>query len=240
MFKPRNSGTTFYCFSPPVMVTTFAVEVIMAVYTLVRYKMNEIGRLVVAALFFLALFQLSEYFVCGGAGLSAMHWSRIGYVAITTLPPLGLHMLYVLAGEKRRRLVAAAYLSMIGFIVYFLTISTAFRGYHCTGNYVIFQLGDRASIMYGFYYYGWLMATLALAMRWHGQHSGDEPEQKRTRRTITALIIGYLVFLVPTALANSVNPATRRGIPSIMCGFAVLFALILVFYILPRTAKRRS
>jgi len=52
-------------------------------------------------------------------------------------------------------------------------------------------------------------------------------------------MVGYLVFLVPTALAYSVSPATRRGIPSIMCGFAVLFALILTLYVLPLAATRR-
>jgi len=54
------------------------------------------------------------------------------------------------------------------------------------------------------------------------------------------LVLGYLVFLIPTALANSVKPETRRGIPSIMCGFAVLYAIILALYILPKVGARRT
>lgn len=236
MKKSQGEGTKLYCFSPPVMLATFVVETTLAAYTLWRYKLSTMTRLTVAMFFFLGLFQLSEYFVCGGAGLTAQHWSRIGYVAITMLPPLGLHVLHEIAHKKRPWLAWLAYATGAGFIVYFLAWSSAFRGYACTGNYVIFQLGERASLLYGLYYYGWLAAAMALGMRWHGQAT-----DKQQKRSIIALIIGYLVFLVPTAVVNSIDPATRRGIPSIMCGFAVLFALILGFYILPKAnagAKR--
>lgn len=241
MFKSLSSGNRLNCFSPPVMIATFAIEIIMAIYTVVRFKMSVVTRLVVATLFFLALFQLSEYYVCGGMGMSAVHWSRTGYVAITTLPPLGLHLLHVLAGKKKRKLVVISYMTMLGFMVYFLTISNAFRGYECTGNYVIFQLGERAAIMYGYYYYGWLLAAMSLGVRWLGELLKTETDESRKKRNvIRGLIVGYLVFLVPTGVANSINPATRRGIPSIMCGFAVLFAFILTFYILPRAAQAKK
>lgn len=226
------------CFSPPVMLATFLIEMALAGLMLWRYKMNNAARIIVVALVCLATFQLAEYFVCGGVG--PVGWSRIGYVAITALPPLGLHLMYVLAGKKKYKLPIFAYVTMVGFMIYFVAIESAFRGQECTGNYVIFQLGERASIMYGFYYYGWLLAALSLGMRWVGQLQGVVKEIKIRRRTIKALMIGYAVFLVPTAVANSINPETRRGIPSIMCGFAVLFALILALYILPMASRRRT
>lgn len=234
MNKHNRQGTKLYCFSPPVMVATFVIEITLAVYTIVRYKMTLITRLAVATLFFLALFQMSEYFVCGGAGLSAEHWSRIGYASITMLPPLGLHLLHAIAERKRHWwMVWLAYALAAGFIVYFLCWNQAFRGYACTGNYVIFQLGERASLMYGAYYYSWLAAALALGMRWHAQSVGN----KDMRKAIIALIVGYLVFLIPTAVVNSIDPNTRRGIPSIMCGFAVIFVIIIVVYILPHANR---
>jgi hypothetical protein len=48
------------------------------------------------------------------------------------------------------------------------------------------------------------------------------------------MVLAYLSLLVPTTTVNLINPETVRGIPSIMCGFAVIFALILGLYILPR------
>jgi hypothetical protein len=46
--------------------------------------------------------------------------------------------------------------------------------------------------------------------------------------------IGYISFMLPTVLAVIRYPSASSGIPSIMCGFAVLLALILVLFVLPR------
>jgi hypothetical protein len=235
----RRQSTQFNCFSPPVMLATLIIEFVLAAYTVARYKMNTLVRLATITLVSLATFQLAEYFVCTGYGLHAQQWSRVGFVAITALPPLGLHIMHELAGKPRRRLVAAAYASMAGFMVFFLTYHAAFIGHQCTGNYVIFQIGDSMAGLYGLYYYGWLFAGVSLGFHWTSQLAKKGAATKL--QTVKGLIIGYLVFLVPTALANTVRPETRRGIPSIMCGFAVIFALILALYILPKAApaKRR-
>lgn len=211
----------------------------MAVYTLWRYKLEPVTRLIVLSLAMLALFQLCEYYDCTGWGVTATDWSRLGYAAITTLPPLGLHLLHRLAGKREGKAVAVAYLSMVGFIGYFLLMPHVFQGYQCTGNYVIFQLSQHASWAYSIYYYGWLFTAIGLGMRWSNQLSQKGKKVLLRLRTVQGLVIGYLVFLVPTALANTVRPETRSGIPSIMCGFAVLFALILTFYILPRSTHAR-
>jgi len=222
------------------MLATFTIETILAAYTLVRYKLDALGRLTILTLLGLAAFQLCEYHVCGGWGVRASEWSRAGYVAISLLPPLGLHMLHVLADKAKRRLVTCSYLTMAAFIAYFTVVPHVFRGYACTGNYVIFQIGMRPALAYGVYYYGWLATSITLGVRWSLQlkHKGKKAESRMF--AVQALVLGYLIFLVPTALANSVKPETRRGIPSIMCGFAVLFALILALYILPKLGKRRA
>lgn len=235
----KPGSTQLNCFSPPVMLATFAIETVLALYTLWRYKLDSFARLAVAMLGFLALFQLSEYFVCGGMGLTAEHWARTGYVAITMLPPLGLHMLYLIMKRPGRRLVYAAYASAAAFIAFFLGYGDAFTGYQCTGNYVIFQLATHSGMLYGMYYYGWLLAVLVLGWRWT-QRLKPTKANLPSILGARALMVGYLVFLVPTAIANTVKPETRRGIPSIMCGFAVLFAVILTVYILPKVARKRS
>lgn len=221
------------------MLATLILETAMAVYTLWRYKLNPLTRLIVLLLVTLAVFQLSEYFVCTGYGLHAEQWSRLGYVAITMLPALGLHLLHILAGKAQRKLVLVAYASMVGFVAYFLSYHAAFIGHACTGNYVIFQIGLWPARFYGIYYYGWLLTSMVLGARWANNFKEEGNKARQRMQTVRALLIGYLVFLVPTALANTVSPATRRGIPSIMCGFAVLFAFILTFYILPQAAHHR-
>jgi hypothetical protein len=233
-------GIKFYCFSPPVMLVTLAVEVLLAVYAVARYKMTGLTKLVTLTMIALASFQLSEYFVCTGSAGHIEQWSRAGFVAITLLPPLGLHILHLIADKPGRKLVLIAYAIMAGFIAYFLLFESAFIGQKCTGNYVIFQLSHRASDLYGVYYYGWLFAALGLGFNWAGEMKAIGKKAALKLQAIRGLIVGYLVFLLPTALANTIRPETRRGIPSVMCGFAVLFALILVLYIAPRAADKRT
>lgn len=227
------------CFSPPVMVATLTIETVLAAYTTWRYKLTELTKLVVAMLLLLATFQLAEYHVCTGADQSAIPWSRLGFVAITALPPLGLHILHRLAGKKSRRLVNTAYATMAGFMVFFLVAPTVFTGHQCTGNYVIFQFSQMVTGIYSVYYFFWLGASLILGFKWANELKVKGKPAFSRLQTVRGLIVGYLIFLVPTALANTFRPQTSHGIPSVMCGFAVLMALILTLYIMPRAAEAR-
>ncbi len=97
----KQKGTQLNCFSPPVMLATLTIETLLALYTVWRYKMTPLTRLVVITLLALASFQLAEFFVCTGYGLHAEQWSRLGFIMIAVLPPLGLHIMHVLAGKPR-------------------------------------------------------------------------------------------------------------------------------------------
>jgi hypothetical protein len=231
----KRDENTFYCFSPPVMIATFIIEVSLAVYTLWRYKLTVISRLVALILLFLATFQLAEYMVCQGAYGNALAWSRIGYVAITFLPPLGLHLAQAITEAKSRWLVWAAYATAAAFAAFFLLVGGAINGHACLGNYVIFQVAHNSGALFGLYYYGLLL--LVLGTGWYYFRRTKEPAR---RRALGGLLIGYLVFIVPTVAVNLMNPNTVRGIPSIMCGFAVLLAVTLAFTVLPATVQRKK
>lgn len=222
------------------MLATLIIEFGLAAYAIWRYKLNITGRLVVLLLVGLASFQLAEYNVCAG-GANREAWSRFGFAAITALPPLGLHLMHVLAGKPKRQLVRVAYATMLAFMMYFLAYTGVFTGDKCTGNYVIFQLTDNATGLFSIYYYGWLATALVLGARWANQlmRGAKSQAQQRQLQAVRGLIVGYLVFLLPTGITNTINPETIHGIPSIMCGFAVLLALILGLYILPRAGQPR-
>jgi hypothetical protein len=236
----ERQGTQLNCFSPPVMLATLIIESCLAVYTLWRYKLDILTRLIVTMLVGLAVFQLAEYFVCTGIGSMAGPWSRVGFVAITALPSLGLHMMHVLAGKKQRRLVYSAYTVMGAFMAYFLISPGTFTGHQCTGNYVIFQFTANVTGTYSIYYFGWLLAGIGLGFRWANELKAKGKPKARQLQAVQGLILGYLVFLVPSALSMAVKPDVRRGIPSVLCGFAVLLALVLTLYILPRASQLKN
>jgi hypothetical protein len=235
LMSKHSSSTTFYCFSPPVMVATCVIEFSLFIYTLMRYKMSTVTRLACAMLLLLGVFQLSEFNVCGLSGTgSAAIWSRVGYVAITLLPPLGMHLIRVISGRGSKATVALAYASGLAFALVFGFSASAFQSHVCGGNYAIFQLQPPLGGLYFTYYYGWLIAGIFQSMYFSVQAS------KKVREALVMQAFGYLSFLLPTGIVNTINPQTIAGIPSIMCGFAVIYALILSFGIVPRVlAKRR-
>lgn len=219
-----------YCFSPPVMLATFFIEIICAMYVVFRYKLTPITRLAASLLVCLAVFQLAEWNVCEGSwGVDSLTWARIGYAAITLLPPLGIHLATRIAGQKQRVLVSVGYLSGIVFACIFLFVGHGMGSQECLGNYVIFSIAPWAVTPYIIYYYGWLAATVTYAWR-----AGTVMVKHSQKTALYALAIGYLFFILPTTAANIIDPTTVAGIPSIMCGFAVILAIILAGFVVPR------
>jgi hypothetical protein len=223
--------TTLFCFSPPVMIATFIIEIILLFAVVVRFGLKDtMHRLVAIVLLLLAVFQLAEYFVCGGLSLDARVWSRIGFVSIALLPALGLHLARVIAKRKTVKskvLVVLAYTNAFGWALLFGLSTYAFRSYECAGNYAIFQLRSPYGGQFFIYYNLWLLVGILASYFWAKQ------ADKTTRRRLYWLIIGYAAFMIPTGITNMVKPETIVGLPSIMCGFAILLAFILVFGVLP-------
>ncbi|MDB5163442.1 MAG: hypothetical protein JWS12_59 [Candidatus Saccharibacteria bacterium] len=224
MFKQTNK---LYCFSPPVMLATLVIEIGLAAYTVIRYRMTTLVRLATSMLLLLAVFQFAEYNVCGRSSASALVYSRLGYIAITLLPPLALHAVYAIAKRKTTALVWLAYACGLGFAVVFGFHTSAFAGHICAGNYAIFQLIHPIGGLYFAYYYFWVIVGIGLGLYF------SISSNQRTREALVLQVCGYLSFLLPTGIVNAVNPQTISGIPSVMCGFAVLYALILALGIIP-------
>lgn len=228
-----KKSTKLYCFSPPVMIATFLFEIAAMVYVLVRYKMNTTSRLVSALLLNLGLFQLAEFAVCTNNSLALLA-SRLGYVAITLLPPLGLHLVCTISMIKNKIWLYFSYLAAFLLSGYFLLAPNAFKSNECTGNYVIFQIGELQAVIYSFYYFGLIAATMMLALKYRKNSKG------RTRKALTWTLLAYLVFIIPVAIIIITHPDTREALPSILCGFAVFFAIILTFKISPIILKRKN
>lgn len=215
------------------MIATFLIEAALLVYTLVRHA-TPISRLIMATLACLATFQLAEYGICVEFGLSNELWARIGFIAITLLPPLGIHLISMISRRVSPMLVTFGYLAASVFIVGFAFRSGIFENIDCHGNYMIFNLHDNISPFYGLYYYGLLLFGIYLSAT-HARLTKKKP----IRQALHLQAIGYMSFLLPTAIVNTMSTDSLGGTPSIMCGFAVLYAFILVFGILPRVSTER-
>lgn len=229
----EKTTTALYCFSPPVMLATFAIEIGFAAYVVWRYMFTPITRLIVALLLLLATFQGTEFLLCGGFAVSGGTWSRIGYAAISLLPPLGIHLAYLLANKKPGLVVWFAYLTSVVFVGYFAFITQAISGHTCYANYVTFDTADGSTLPYTLYYYGWLFVGTFLTFNW------APTLDKHRKAALYALMAGYLALLVPTTTVTVLWDEAMAGIPSIMCGFAIILAGLLALKVAPESIKLR-
>lgn len=224
--KTKNSKQiTLYCFSPAVMLATFILEFGLAVYTFIRYSTTKFGRAAMFTLIFLGLFQLSEFQICDG-NLSLL-WSRVGLFAITMLPILGIYMISLL--DKKTWLLYLGYVLAIGFGLYFLLVPKPIEGAFCGGNYVIFSGPERLFKFYGYYYFGFLLLAI-----WESfQRIMSDPKHQLLKKILFWFVVGYMSFILPLTLVYVFIASARVAVASVMCGFAVIFALILALKIVP-------
>lgn len=220
----KNTSDTLFCFSPPVMLATFIIEFSLAAYTFIRFHTTKFSRLAIATLIFLGLFQIAEYQIC--SGVDPVFWSRIGFVAITLLPPLGIHLISLITGKYHYTRFAYSLAVLYSFI--FLFVPRAITGTVCGGNYVIFNTAQDLSWTYGIYYSGLLLLGLWEIIE--EMRVGN----KNNFSLLAWLAVGYCSFMVPMGIVYSLSPAARHAIPSIMCGFAVTLAVLLSMIIVPK------
>jgi hypothetical protein len=223
-YERIKSGSTLYCFSPLVMVLTFIIEILFAIYTFIKCIKNKSDIGIVLALLFLAIFQLSEYQICDGS--NKLLWSRIGLFAITFLPILGFHLISKL--NKKSSLFILGLLIAIGFAAYFIFVPHTIEGATCGGNYIIFNINSGVYGLYGYYYFGFLLLGI-----WNAIKGIKSDSKGKIKKVLKWFIIGYLSFILPLTIVYIFIPITRVAVASIMCGFAVIFAFILTFKIAP-------
>ena len=222
------------CFSPEAMLVTLAIEFIGAAWVALRYRFNKTGLLTIALLVFLGIFQLAEFLVCETL-VTGLSWARVGYMSITMLPPLGISLAMAIAGKKSWPAQVIMYVGAAAFIFYWGFSGWGISSDKCEGNYVFFQANNDTMWLYGTYYFVLLGIGVALCLWWASQTS-----ERRTKLALYWLCVGYLVFIVPTTVVAVLDPATRASVPSVMCGFAVLLALVLIFAVIPLAGTKRD
>jgi hypothetical protein len=226
------------CFSPPVMLATFLFEIGAMLYIIMRGRATRTMWPISLTLACLGFFQLAEWMVCETAwGLSSLDWARLGFVAISFLPALGLDTGYRLRGKVDgvRYVVMVGYGVALAFSAYFWVLSGAITASQCLGNYVLFHTPGAIMNVYGLYYYSWLLFTVGWLIK-------GRPALKELWRRQASLwmALGLMAFLLPVTIANLLYPETFYAIPSIMCGFAVALAAVLLFKVFPLVRKNEK
>ncbi|MDR3692955.1 MAG: hypothetical protein P4L46_26480 [Fimbriimonas sp.] len=217
------------------MLATFLVETVFAIYMGLRYASSVFRNLVCLILLCLASFQLAEYQVCVGPRDTAPIWGRFGLIGITMLPALGMHLIG--AVTRKSILTSIGYIIAGFYVLFFAFIPGATGQPECNGNYVIIQIGSGwYNVLFSAYY--WIFILLAMVELTLRLTRRDPPPGFGFSRQLIALTLaGYLSFTVPMGIAALLTSEVRRAIPSVMCGFALILAIILTVYVTPLQAE---
>lgn len=201
------------------------------VYAKFKAQTTEL-KIVISILFFLALFQVSEYGVCERLLFDSQIWGKIGFVSITLLPALGLHLIQAIRRDTSLRVAYFGYLLAALFSVAFVFFNT-FDAIQCLGNYAIFEFGTSLGTAFALYYYALLGAGTVYAF-----NGWKSVTRSKDKQALVAIVYGYASFVLPGSFIHFVLDSEGNGLPSIMCGFAIIFAFILTFYVAPRVRRR--
>lgn len=220
-----------YCFTPLAVLVTFLVEFCLSIYVFFKYRKTVFGQVVASLLLCLSLFQLAEYVVCT-TDLDSYYWMRMGYVSITLLPALGLHLVKIINHQKNTYVNWVADILAVLLSGIILFSKESIYGFACTGKFVIFELNTILREVHGVFYGVFLvLAILMMIKHIRSNHN----------RIINAwLLSGYLVFIVPSVVLAFVARIYHQGLASIMCGFAIILAVILVWKIVPLYFKENN
>lgn len=156
-------------------------------------------------------------------------------MSITMLPPLGVSLAMAIA--KRRSAIGQVimYVACLAFVLYWGIVHWSIDGEKCYGNYVFIEAHNSAMNLYGTYYFVLLGVGTALSLWW-----SFKTNDNRTAWALRWLTVGYIVFIVPTIVVALLDPSTDGSVPSIMCGFAVMLALVLIFAVIPLAGTKRD
>lgn len=225
MFKFLKEKNKLYCFTPEVMLATFIIEIILAIYVFVRYKKLLFYYLVMGILASLAFFQLAEYQVCVES--TNFLWVRIAIISTMFLPIFGLHLIKVVQQNKADAFLRILYIGAILFSGVILFTEYVTGTVVCNGNYIIFQNHSPFPWLYPIYYFGLILWSIIEA------YSMRTCCKLKYKSILNWIIIGYLSFLIPSGLVYLLSESSQDNLPSIMCGFALMLAFILVIRVIP-------
>jgi hypothetical protein len=221
----KSRDLTLCCFSPPVMLATMAIEGILAIYVLLRYRRGAFAKIAAVLLALLGIFQLSEFQVCSNQ--NPLFWSHFGLAAITLLPIVGLQLISYVTQKRRFLVIGCAIAAAL--VLVFLFVPQSITGSLCGGNYVVFNGPTGLYQFYGAYYFAFLIFAI-----WQLLETMREKKGTIIRQVLRWFIIGYLSFMAPMGVIYALYAPARVAVTSIMCGFAVILALIVAFQIVPK------
>ena len=203
------------------------IEIILFINLLVFAEKNVVNKIIMILITVLAIYQTLEFAMCN-LGFKYSLLAYFAFVNISFLPPLNLlfNFRYFKYNQKSLRLF---FIPSIFFIIYYPFVIEKFAVVNCTVLYASYKypLGT----LFGFFYY--LPIIISILFLYFNKSKLNDIKKIKL---INILLYGELFISIPVIIAfilsafNSFN--LLNSIESVMCKFAFVFAICLVYFAL--------
>ena len=213
------------CFTPIVSLSTAIIEWILATILIVFFKKTNLRIYFAGLIYVLGLYQYTEFMLCT-TGYPLL-WAKIGFITYTFLPAMALHS--VLRVLKRNAKLIWIYLIPILTSLIAIITSNFIASAECTSLFVQVRIvlmeqsgiiQNMAYWIYMLYYFGFLVIALGFILKDYFR------QRSKIKKEIEIVeIVGAFMMLGPTLLLVVILPYLDARFPSILCGFAIFFAI---------------
>ena len=202
------------------------LEFLLLFNLLVFAEKNNLNKTAIVMVVLLACYQTMEFLMCQ-VELQSSFFPYFAFLIISFLPPLNL--LIVLALKPKLELKTLKFLLFIPaafFIIYYSFSIPHFAVTSCTVLYATYNypLGD----LYGFFYYLPILISIILMIRFVKNES-----DKKMKLVGRFLLLGSIFISIPVVvgfiLMFTGSYSLIKAIESVMCKFAFVYALCLIF-----------
>ncbi len=211
-------------YSPILAVATAAFEIAVAVWALRGPGERRIVRTVSAILLLLAAYQIAEVAICANV-TAAGFTPRLAFVIVTWLPALGLLLIAQLLRPRSRTFTVSAYamLAAAAGIVVWIVVDRSFASASvCNAVYARYTHAIPRFLVYSSFYCLGLVGMIVFSG--YGAMTCRDP---RRQRQLAQVFLGTVTFVALAVLTSRFVPPARGALPSIMCHYALLFAVAL-------------
>lgn len=178
----------------------------------------------IAGIFLIALlliYQSFEFIICKLNFTSSLT-VYLAFVAITLLSPAGITLVILFYSYKIKYVFLAYVPAVFWIIYYFFTISN-FEVVKCSMLYAAYNYP--LGFWYGLTYYAVILLTLIIIV--FNIRKTKRPELNKQNYI---LLTAFLSFTLPMMIAYFLYPLIVEVIESVMCKFALLFAVLLTYF----------
>ncbi|RLE46730.1 hypothetical protein DRJ25_03745 [Candidatus Woesearchaeota archaeon] len=212
------------CYAPYVSFGTFIIELMLALFFLIKNPKDKLNRFIAAISFMLGFYQLNEFLICT---TKLNLFTRMGIGTTAILPAMAISYALIM-WRKRIKWYwnILIYLPAVFFIVVFALPISFTTSAICNLVFIQWPNAGLYSKFFGFYYTIYLLGAAILFY-----FSVANCKDKILKRLYYLGMLGMFIFTVPTFVFLQFLPSQGIQFPSILCEFALLLAIEFVFVI---------